>query len=75
MHRLRSLGIYQPPGDVRRVYALLVGDGFFLYDYEYGATLPPRFEVRPDGTVLDWHGNMTDWSSEELFDTGETLGA
>ena len=75
MCELRSHGIYQPPGDLRRVVAVRSSDGYFLYDHEYFTALPPRFEVRPDGSVLDWHLEPAGWGADDLIDTGETFDA
>ena len=72
MRKLRDLGIYRPPGGQRPVYAMRNGDGYFLYDAQYGALLPPRFKVTGDGEVLDWHGEPARWTVEDLADMGET---
>ena len=73
MRELRNYGIYQPPGTPRRVVAVPNGAGYFLYDYVYFTALPPRFEVKMDGSVLDWHLEPTGWDADDLLDTGETL--
>jgi hypothetical protein len=72
MRKLRSFGIYQPPGETRPVYVVLNGGGYTLYDSELGATIPPRFEVKPDGSVVDWHDDPASWSVEDLVDTGDS---
>lgn len=73
MRRLRDYGIYQPPGELRRVYAVPVEGGYHLYDSTYSAKLPPRFEVKPDGSVVDWNGALILWGADDLVDTGETF--
>lgn len=72
MQRLRPFGIYLPPKGQRPVFAVPVEGGYYLYDAQHGTSLPPRFEVGPDGSVSDWHGRRTVWTSEELTDTGKT---
>ena len=72
MRELRHYGVYLPPGGLRPVYALRDGGVYRLYDSEYGGRLPPRFIVRPEGAVTNWHGEPANWSVEELADTGET---
>ena len=74
MRQLRNYGIYETPGPVRQVYAVSAGgDAYLLYDREFGEAIPPRFEVLPDGRVRDWHGDLTRWTVEDLFDTGESF--
>jgi hypothetical protein len=72
MRRLRTNGIYKPPGIVRPVYARPSGGGYLLYDFEHGPRLPPRFVVSSDGRVLNWHGEEVGWTIDGLEDTGET---
>ena len=60
----------------RSVRAIGSGAGsFLLYDEEFGASLPPRFEAREDGRIWNWHGELTSWTTEDLTDTGETRDA
>ncbi len=73
MRELRNFGVYQPPGGQRRVVAVVNGDGYFLYDHEYFTTLPPRFTVKADNSVLDWHLRPAGWGADDLLDTGETF--
>ena len=74
MRRLRNCGIYNTPGPVRQVYAVSAGDdAYLLYDCQFGTTIPPRFEVLPDGRIRDWHGDFTSWSIQDLIDTGENF--
>ncbi len=73
MLTLRPFGIYLLPGDSRAVYALPVLDGYYLYDSEYAATLPPRYEVKPDGSIESWGGDKTRWRADDLADTGMTF--
>ncbi|MBC7933175.1 MAG: hypothetical protein H7Z38_21640 [Rubrivivax sp.] len=75
MRRLRTDGIYAPPGGLRPVVATPQGSGYILYDSEFGPRLPPRFVVSADGTVLDWHGEEAGWTIDDLIDTGDTLRA
>jgi hypothetical protein len=75
MRQLRNGGVYQPPGDLRPVFAVRAGGVYYLYDRVYGAALRPRFRVEPDGGVTDWHGDRASWTAEDLVDTGETRGA
>jgi len=73
MRLLRNYGIYKLPEQVRQVYAVSAGGGaYLLYDREFGASIPPRFEARPDGRVVNWHGETTHWTTRDLSDTGET---
>ena len=72
MRKLRPYGIYQPPGGPRPVYAVPAYEGYYLYDSEHGARLPPRYEVKPDGRVESWHGEPVSWRADDLVDTGET---
>jgi hypothetical protein len=72
MRHLRAYGIYKLPGVRRPVYAVPDGGGYLLYDSLLGRELPPRFEVKPDGRVTNWHGDELGPSVEELEDTGET---
>jgi hypothetical protein len=75
MRRLRDQGIYETPRHARQVFAVNAGGGsYLLYDREFGTKIPPRFETLPDGRVRDWHGRLTDWTVEDLIDTGETRG-
>ena len=74
MRRLRGYGIYKTPGPVRQVYAVPAGEGaYLLFDRKLGTAIPPRFEVLTDGSVRDWHGDMTRWTVEDLVDTGESF--
>lgn len=73
MRRLTNYGIYRLPGVGRELVALRDrGGGFLLYDDEYDMRLPPRFEVRADGRIVNWHGEVTKWMAEDLIDTGRT---
>ena len=74
MRLLRNYGIYKLPEHIRQVYAVSTGGGtFLLYDCQFGTTIPPRFEVLPDGRIRDWHGDFTSWSIQDLIDTGENF--
>lgn len=72
MRRLRYYGIYKLPGVVRPVYPIPAGDKFYLYDYKFGSSIPPRFMVEADGRVVNWHGDLMPLTIEDLVDTGES---
>lgn len=74
MRPLRDYGIYVPPGGLRPVFVVRAEGVYHLYDVAYGPALPPRFTVRPDGAITDWHGERVDWAAEDLRDAGETYG-
>ena len=71
MRQLRAYGIYKLPGVSRPVFAVPDGGGYLLYDSLLGRDLPPRFGVKPDGRVTNWHGDELGLSVEDLEDTGE----
>ncbi len=74
MIQLRNNGIYKLPNEQRTVYALALGNNeFFLYDCEYGTSLPPRFSVNADGTLINWFKDFPVWTVEDLTDTGENF--
>jgi hypothetical protein len=70
MRQLRAYGIYKLPGNVRPVFALPSDGGYFLYDSLRGRDLPPRFEVKSDGRITNWHGERLELTAEQLEDTG-----
>ena len=74
MRQLRAYGIYKLPGVSRPVFAVPADGGYLLYDSLRGQDLPPRFEVKPDGRVTNWHGDELELTAEQLEDTGETYG-
>ena len=72
MRQLRAYGIYKLPGVKRPVFAVPADGGYLLYDSLLGEDLPPRFEVKPDGRVTNWHGDEMSVRVEEFQDTGQT---
>ncbi|MDQ3742886.1 MAG: hypothetical protein M3444_00600 [Acidobacteriota bacterium] len=72
MRQLRAYGIYNLPGVKRPVFAVPAEGGYLLYDSLLGEALPPRFEVKPDGRVTNWHGDEMSVRVEEFQDTGQT---
>jgi hypothetical protein len=58
MRQIRNYGIYQPPGNLRPVYAVRADGVYYLYDSEYEAALSPRFRVEPGGDITNWHGEI-----------------
>lgn len=72
VRQLMAYGIYKLPGVSRPVFALPADGGYFLYDSLCGQHLPPRFEVKPEGRVTNWHGDDLELTVEQLEDTGET---
>lgn len=72
--KLRNGGIYQLPNAQRSVFAMAIGDEFYLYDTAFGARLPPRYIVHTDGKLINWFNDFPSWTIEDLVDTGETYG-
>jgi len=68
MRQLNTGKLYTLPGRVRPLYAAPSGEGYRLYDYRLGSTVPPRFIVRADGRLLDWHGGETPWTVDDLLE-------
>jgi hypothetical protein len=73
MRQLRNYRVYRLP-NVERALFLASGaeDTCLLYDCELGDQLPPRFEITSDERLINWHGEDTGWTVDDLIDTGET---
>jgi hypothetical protein len=72
MRHLRLYGIYKLPGVTRPVYPIPAGGKFYLYDFRFGSSVPPRFVVEEDGRVVNWHGDQMLTTVDDLIDTGES---
>ena len=73
MIQLRHRGVYKLPGEQRKVIAFDVGQSsYYLYDYEFGTRLPPRFKIDADGRLINWFQDFPIWAIEDLIDTEET---
>ncbi len=74
MRQLRNHRIYRLPYVERSLYLVSTTDGtFLLYDCELGSRVPPRFEITNDARIINWHGEDTGWTVDDLIDTGETF--
>jgi hypothetical protein len=73
MRHLRLYGIYTLPGVLRPVYPIPAGGKFYLYDVKYGSSVPPRFVIEEDGRIVNWHGEQTSLTANDLIDTGESF--
>ena len=69
---LRHYGIYMLPGVERPVYAIPSDRKFYLYDFKFGSSIPPRFVIGEDGRLINWHGEQMPLTVEDLIDTGES---
>jgi hypothetical protein len=69
---LRRYGIYKLPGVARPVYLFPADGKYYLYDYKYGLSVPPRFVIEEDGHLLNWHGDQMSLTIEDLEDTGDS---
>ena len=73
MRQLRNYRIYRLPNVERSLFlASTTDDAYFLYDCELGDRVPPRFEITSDERIINWHGEDTGWTVDDLIDTGET---
>jgi hypothetical protein len=73
MRHLRLYGIYKLPGMLRPVYPISAEGKFYLYDAKYGTSVPPRFVVEEDGRIVNWHGERTSLTDNDLIDTGKSF--
>jgi hypothetical protein len=73
MRQLRNHRIYRLPKVGRGLFlASTPEETYLLYDCELGDRLPPRFEINSDERIINWHGEDTGWTVDDLIDTGET---
>jgi hypothetical protein len=68
---LRHYGIYRLPGVARPIYPIPAGEKFYLYDFKFGSSLPPRFVVEEEEHLFNWHDEQLPFTVEDLVDTGE----
>ncbi len=72
MRQLREYGVYRLP-DRESYVAVRGGSGrFYLFECKWGLDLPPAFVVE-GGRVRRWFTSGTEWSEDDLEDTGETF--
>lgn len=72
MAQTRNRRVYKLPGEQRKLFALaLEKNEFYLYDFEFGARLPPRYIVSSNGVLTNWFDEFPVWTIEDLVDTGE----
>lgn len=78
LKQLRLSGLYKLPDGTEVVVGAGSKNRYFLYHprlwhiQAWIVSLPVFFEVREDGSLITGKGNATDWSIEDLVDTGVT---
>jgi hypothetical protein len=73
MRHLRPYGIYKLPDVLRPAYPVPAGGKFYLYDFKFGSSVPPRFVIEEDGRIVNWHGELMPFTANDLIDTGESF--
>ena len=69
---LRELGIFELPDNTRFVVSALYADGCCLYSLRAWNTFGVAEYWLGVGGRLIRHGRLTQWSVEDLHDTGQT---
>ena len=73
MRKLREYGVYTLPGIERSLYLVTAsGNTYFLYDCEFGARLPPRFQIAENGNLINWFNDFPVWTVDDLLETTDT---
>ena len=76
---IREGGVYVLPNGERFIATHDHRGGYFLYAPNVWRAFrgwgPAEYDVMPEGPVLTCAGRPTQWSAEDLRDTGETVKA